>query len=240
MRWDKAGQFSALNFSDAHGFSAPESPKQNGEITKSVVFVVDDEYFSRVNLRLILETSGHTVREFIDCESFLNAYSAEPDSCLVLDVHFPGMSGLELLNRLENMPRLPTIIVSGRSSISEAVQSMKSGVLDFMEKPVDARHLLDAVQSALNHSRRTDSQAQLHELAVDHLADLTPRQKQVMNLVLAGHPSKNIAFLLGVSQRTVENHRASIMHKTGATSLPALARLVIAASNYRQDASATL
>ena len=237
MRWDKAGHFSALNFSDAHEVTAEEALKDSGETTKSVVFIVDDEYFSRTNIRLILESSGYNVIEFIDCESFIKSYAPAPDSCLVLDVHFPGMSGLELLERLQNTLQLPTIIVSGCSNISEAVQSMKSGVLDFIEKPIDSRHLLDAVRSALHHAKRTESEFQLQELAVDHLADLTPRQNQIMNLVLAGHPSKAIAFILGISQRTVENHRASIMHKTGATSLPALARLVIAASTYRQDAA---
>ena len=134
--------------------------------------------------------------------------------------------------------RLPTIIISGSSDISEAVQSMKSGATDFIEKPIAPETLLCAVRKALEQSRRMNAVSHLKEVAVDHLANLTPRQNEIMNLVLAGQPSKNIAADLGISQRTVENHRASIMHKTGATSLPALARLVIAASHYRQETAA--
>ena len=116
---------------------------------------------------------------------------------------------------------------------------MKSGAMDFIEKPIVPETLITAVRKALGQSKRMTSASHLQEVAVDHLAHLTPRQQEITNLVLAGHPSKNIAANLGISQRTVENHRASITHKTGTTSLPALSRLVVAASHYRQETAAT-
>jgi two-component system CheB/CheR fusion protein len=239
MKWDKAGLFSAMNFAEAQEFAPTAASDQMGPSAGPAVFVVDDDYFSRSGVRLTLEGAGLTVLDFTDCETFLADYEPRPESCLVLDVHFPGMGGLELLGRLQAVATsLPTIIISGDSDISEAVQSMKSGATDFIEKPIAPETLLGAVRKALEQSRRMNAVSHLKEVAVDHLADLTPRQNEIMNLVLAGHPSKNIAVDLGISQRTVENHRASIMHKTGATSLPALARLVIAASHYRQETAA--
>jgi two-component system CheB/CheR fusion protein len=239
MKWDKAGHFSALRFSEIQESPPTTTVDQTGRRAGPAVFVVDDDYFSRAGVRLTLEGVGLTVLDFADCETFLADYAPCPDSCLVLDMHFPGMGGLELLGRLQAVAlRLPTVVISGSSDISEAVQSMKSGATDFIEKPIPSEALLDAVRGALEQSRRMSAVSHLKEVAVDHLADLTPRQRQIMNLVLAGHPSKNIAADLGISQRTVENHRASIMRKTGATSLPALARLVIAASTYRQETAA--
>lgn len=138
------------------------------------------------------------------------------------------MDGLELLRRMGDMANSPPIIVvSGGGSISEAVQSMKQGALDFIEKPVARDVLVASVKRALGRSRCSDSISASRAAALGHLAGLTVRQRQIMDLVLAGHPSKNIAVRLGISQRTVENHRASIMHRTGAHSLPALARLVM-------------
>ena len=179
----------------------------------------------------MLEESGWRVEDFSACEAFLEAYSPRPQACLVLDMHFPGMGGLELLERLKvAAPALPTIVISGSSGISEAVESMKAGATDFLEKPVECRRLVDGVRRALRQALGSASHSATRAAAVDHLAELTPRQSEIMTLVLDGHPSKNIAADLGISRRTVENHRAAIMHKTGSKSLPALARLVLEAS----------
>jgi two-component system CheB/CheR fusion protein len=112
---------------------------------------------------------------------------------------------------------------------------MKAGALDFIEKPVSRDELLACVERALEQSRDSSKQVAWREDAANHLAGLTPRQREIMELVLAGHPSKNIAADLGISQRTVENHRASIMKKTGSKSLPALARLALAAARNGAD-----
>jgi two-component system CheB/CheR fusion protein len=240
MKWDKAGYFSVDHFSDVEYLPGAPVVDQDVLSGRPIAFVVDDDYFSRSGARIMLEDAGVTVQDFADCETFLAAYSARPNACLVLDIHFPGMGGLELLGRMQKVAQqLPTVMMSGDSVISEAVQSMKMGASDFIEKPIFANLLVEAVLKALVESRRKTSVSHLKEVATDHLADLTPRQREIMKLVLKGQPSKNIAADLGISQRTVENHRASIMHKTGATSLPALARLVIAASNYRQETEAS-
>ncbi len=121
-------------------------------------------------------------------------------------------------------------MITGNSDVAMAVQAMKAGAADFIEKPIGAAELLASIDRALELSRDSRKIVAWQADAAAHLATLTPRQRQIMELVLAGHPSKNIAADLGISQRTVENHRASIMKKTGSISLPALARLALAAS----------
>jgi two-component system CheB/CheR fusion protein len=198
--------------------------------TPEKIFVVDDEYFTREGICGLLQDAHWDVEAFSSCEAFLAGDHNRPNSCVVLDIHFPGMGGLELLDRLAEAPNSPPIIVvSGGGAISEAVQSMKQGALDFIEKPVAADRLVASVRLALRRSRRSGEISASRDAALGRLTDLTTRQRQIMDMVLAGQPSKNIAADLGISQRTVENHRASIMHRTGAHSLPALARLVMGA-----------
>ena len=153
------------------------------------------------------------------------------EACLVIDAYLPGMDGIELLRRLDDAGhRLPAIMITGNSDVPMAVQAMKAGASDFIEKPISRDELLASVERALEQSRDSSKLLAWREDAANHVAGLTPRQRQIMALVLAGHPSKNIAADLGISQRTVENHRASIMKKTGSKSLPALARLALAAA----------
>jgi two-component system CheB/CheR fusion protein len=238
MKWDKAGQFSAVGFAEA-----PELPRapvmdSEGHEERPVVFVVDDDYFARTAVRIMLEDAGLRVREFETGEAFLAGYEPQAECCLVLDLHLPGMGGIDLLRQMDQAAAPPAVVISGASGIAEAVTSMKVGATDFIEKPIREDALLESVRAALRRSKRQDSASHLKEVAVEHLSELTARQRQVLSLVLAGHASKIIAYRLGISQRTVENHRAVIMQKTGATSLPALARLAIAASPYRQDTAA--
>ena len=142
-------------------------------------------------------------------------------------MHFPGMDGLELLGRISDMPEgPPVVILSGSSRISEAVRSIKEGASDFIEKPVVADRLIAGVREALQHRRHENKILAYRDAALEHTDDLTSRQRQIMDMVLAGQPSKNIAADLGISQRTVEKHRASIMDRTGARSIPDLARVV--------------
>ena len=151
------------------------------------------------------------------------------EACLLIDAYLPGMSGLELLQRLRDAgDRLPAIMITGNSDVPMAVQAMKSGASDFIEKPVGRAELIACVERALEQSRDASKLFAWRETAANHIADLTATQRQIMELVLAGHPSKNIAADLGISQRTV--NRASIMKKTGSKSLPALARLALAAA----------
>jgi two-component system CheB/CheR fusion protein len=196
-----------------------------------VVFVVDDDSLVREAIRCVLEEDGRTVEAYSSCEAFLDAYRPGREACLLIDAYLPGMNGLELLRHLSDAGhRLPAVMITGSSDVPMAVQAMKAGASDFIEKPIGSSELLVSVEHALEQSRDSSKLSAWRGTAASHVADLTPRQRQIMELVLAGHPSKNIAADLGISQRTVENHRASIMKKTGAKSLPALARLALAAT----------
>jgi two-component system CheB/CheR fusion protein len=181
----------------------------------------------------VLEDDGRLVEDYAGSAAFLAAFGAgRPgrNACLLVDAEMLGINGLELLEQLAATGHaLPVIVITGHGDVAMAVRAMKAGALDFIEKPVRAPELLASVAHALDHSRDADAQAARHATAAASIASLTPRQRDVMAMVLAGHPSKNIAADLGISQRTVENHRASIMRKTGARSLPALARLALAA-----------
>jgi two-component system, chemotaxis family, CheB/CheR fusion protein len=196
-----------------------------------IIFVIDDDSHIRDGLRKVLEADGRTVEDFATCEAFLEAYHPGHAACLVVDAYLPGMSGLELLEHLSHSShRLPAIMITGNGDVPTAVKAMKAGALDFIEKPFNHSDLRASVERALEQSRDSGKLLAWREAAANHIAALTPRQRQIMDLVLAGHPSKNIAADLGISQRTVETHRASIMKKTGAKSLPALARLALAAA----------
>ncbi len=196
-----------------------------------VIFLVDDDANLRDAVRLVLEDDGRTVRDFADTEAFLAAYTPSSDGCLLIDAYLPGMGGLELLQHLRAAgDPLPSIMITGSSDVPMAVKAMKAGAADFIEKPIAAADLLASIGRALERSRDSCKLVAWRASAAEHIAGLTPRQHQIMDLVLAGHPSKNIAADLGISQRTVENHRASIMKTTGTKSMPALARLALAAS----------
>jgi two-component system CheB/CheR fusion protein len=141
------------------------------------------------------------------------------------------MSGVELIERLKaEGHQLPAIMITGSGDVPMAVQAMKAGAVDFIEKPVGHEDLLASVMHALEHTRDAATLSAHRETAALSVATLTTRQRQILDLVLAGHPSKNIAADLGISQRTVDNHRAAIMRKTGSKSLPALVRTALAAA----------
>ncbi len=202
----------------------------NGAINPTI-FVVDDDAATRLSIRGVLEHDGQTVADFPDAETFQASYRAGSEACLLVDAYLPGLSGIGLLVALRtaNDP-LPTIVFTGSSDVPIAVKAMRAGASDFIEKPVGREELLASIRRALRQSHEIELVHEEHAGAARHLAGLTERQRQVLDLVLAGHPSKNIAADLRISQRTVENHRASIMLKTGAKSLPDLVRLAVAAA----------
>ena len=209
----------------------PGSQATSGDASAGTVFVVDDDKGVRDTIRGLLEHGGRSVETFASGEGFLGRYTSGLGGCLLLDAYMPGLSGLDLLRRLRrDGQRLPTVMMTGHSDVAMAVEAMKAGALDFLEKPIGAADLATAVDRALHVDHDGTAMAQWRAGAAAHVAQLTARQHQIMDLVLAGHPSKNIAADLGISQRTVENHRAAIMTKTQAKSLPALARLALAAS----------
>jgi two-component system CheB/CheR fusion protein len=201
-----------------------------------IIFVVDDDSHVREGIRSVLEEEGRTVEDYATCEAFLEAYHPGREGCLLIDAYLPGMKGLELLHRLGDAGhRLPAIMITGSSDVPMAVQAMKAGAMDFIEKPVGRSELLLSVERALEQSRDASKRSAWRDDAARRVARLTRRQRQIMALVLDGHPTKNIAADLGISQRTVETHRAAIMKKTGTKSLPALARLALAAVGNGAD-----
>lgn len=195
-------------------------------VAAPVIYVVDDDSQIRAAIRTVLEDEGMHVEDFADAEAFLNEPRPFDGACLLIDAYLPEMSGLELLDALNSSGhRLPAIMITGNSDVAIAVQAMKAGATDFIEKPVGRGELLDAIKRALDQFHDTAVVAARQDAAAEVITGLTKRQREVMDMVLAGHPNKNIAADLGISQRTVENHRATIMRKTGTRSLPELARL---------------
>jgi two-component system CheB/CheR fusion protein len=195
------------------------------------IFIVDDDSHIREGLREMLEENGLAVEAFSTCEAFLAACHPGREACLILDAYLPGMDGIELIRQMNVAgSKLPVIMITGNSDVPMAVQAMKAGAVDFIEKPIHREELLASIERAMERSRDSSKLSAWRDDAASQLSGLTTRQRQIMELVLAGHPSKNIAANLGISQRTVENHRASIMKKSGSKSLPALARLAIAAA----------
>jgi len=219
----------------------PRPPNGAGAVSATgralpVVFVVDDDEQVRQALRSTLEADGWNAETYADSEAFLRAYRPGRVGCLLVDAYLPGMNGLGLLRHLRlNGDALPSIMITGKGDVPMAVTAMKAGADDFIEKPVGYKELSEAIEKAVEHSRDAAKRAAWRQSAAQYIAELTPRQRQIMDLVLAGHPSKNIAADLGISQRTVENHRASIMKRTGSHSLPALARLAVTAALSEAD-----
>lgn len=182
-------------------------------------------------MRDLLQENGYAVELFADGPAFLEAYRLGREGCLLVDVMMPGMSGVELIERLKAEGHaLPTIVITGSGAVPIAVEAMKAGAVDFIEKPVGHKELLAGVKRALDQTQDTTKPSACRDQAALRIATLTRRQRQILDLVLAGHPSKNIAADLGISQRTVDHHRAAIMRKTGSKSLPALIRTALAAA----------
>ena len=199
--------------------------------TSPVISVVDDNAGVRTLLKEILEDEGHSVELFPDCEAYLDAHQPGRLGCILSDVMMPGMGGIEMLELLLGLgDQIPVVMMTGVADVSMAVKAMKAGAFDFLEKPFRHADLLTIVDSALDHAHSIAASSENHRSAARRMACLTDRQNQVLELVLAGHPSKNIAADLGISQRTVDNHRAAIARKTGSSSLPELIRLALTAN----------
>jgi FixJ family two-component response regulator len=190
---------------------------------RQTVFVVDDDAAVRGSLAMLLKSVSLEVKTFESAGQFLEQLPPEPGGCLVLDIRMPGMSGLELQQQLKlrGCP-LPVIFITGHGDVSMAVHAMREGAIDFIEKPFRDQELLDRIYQALelDRSRRrvADEAVQLRE----RFAGLTPREHDVMLRIARGQANKVIAIELGLSERTVEIHRAKVMHKTGARSLAEL------------------
>jgi len=184
--------------------SRPAPPPLATEPDAPIIFIVDDDRHVRDGIRSVLEQDGRLVEDFASGEAFLDVYRPRHQACLLVDAYLPGMTGVELLMKLDQSGRrLPSVMITGSSDVHIAVEAMKAGASDFLEKPLSANDLLTVVDRALELAADSSKLTQWRDAATQHVASLTPRQREIMDLVLAGHPSKNIAADLGVSRRTV-------------------------------------
>jgi FixJ family two-component response regulator len=192
------------------------------------VFVVDDDEGVRNSLRFLLKSVGLATDALASASEFLAAYKPNQPGCLVLDVRMPGMSGLELQQQLNLRGAvIPVIFITGHGDIAMAVEAMQQGAFDFLQKPFRDQDLIDRIQRALERDARNRAALNQHARIRERLDSLTPREREVLALMTRGQPNKIMAAELGVSQRTVEIHRARVMEKSGAASLAQLVRMVM-------------
>ena len=202
----------------------------NQNAAAPTIFIVDDDPEIRTAMRDMVERHGYRAEVFADGESFLKACSPDQSGCLLVDARMPGLGGLDLIKRVTGMQlSLPVIMITAYGEIAMAVTAMKAGAFDFLQKPVRPDELLESIKDALNYSDRRPEQPADRRIAAAKIEFLTSRQRDILEKVLAGSPSKIIAADLQISQRTVDNHRAAIMRKVGAKSLSALIRVALAA-----------
>jgi len=193
-----------------------------------IVHVVDDDEAMRDSMAFLLRAENFQVQTYADAADFLTALPQIKVGCVVTDVRMPGMSGIELLQRLRELKvSLPVIVVSGHGDVPLAVEAMKTGALDFIEKPFDDDVFLRAVRTALG-AQAVDSQRQAQKATINsRLESLSNREREVLEGLVAGHPNKTIAYDLGISPRTVEIYRANVMEKMQAKSLSELVRMAL-------------
>ena len=200
-------------------------------MTKSLwVHIVDDDDAVRDSLFTLLRSAGFAVRTHNCAKSFFEDYHAEETGCVLVDMRMPDATGSDVQERISRMGDAPPIIIiTGHADIRMAVMAMKRGAVEFLEKPVDPQVLLDHVDKAVKRREYTLGELVKIEEAQAKIGVLTPREKDVLKHLLIGRPNKIIARELGLSPRTVEIHRARVMEKTGAGSLPRLVRMALAA-----------
>jgi RNA polymerase sigma factor (sigma-70 family) len=193
----------------------------------SVVYIVDDDEAVRDSLVTLLETRGYRTKAFATAEAFLECATAPSlPGCLLLDVNLPGVGGLSLLQQIGQVsPHLPVLMITGMGQVATAVQAMKAGALDFLEKPLDPDSLFALVERALSASAQASASAEQRSKVRAWLDRLTPRERSVFDRLAQGKTNKQIAAELNISPRTVEIHRANVMEKLGATNVSDLIRL---------------
>ena len=195
---------------------------------RGTVYVVDDDEAVRDSLQWLLEGKDYRVRCFESAESFLSRYDAREVACLIVDIRMGGMTGLELQNRLiENKSPLPIVFITGHGDVPMAVDTMKKGAMDFIQKPFKEDQLLDLVERMLDHATEAFADHQVAQNRDALIARLTLRESQVLERIVAGRLNKQIADDLGISIKTVEAHRANIMEKLNANTVADLLKIAL-------------
>jgi len=201
----------------------------------AVVHLIDDDEAVRQSLAFLLATAGHAVRVYESAEAFLDAAPTVQPGCIVSDVRMPGIDGLALQRRLKEIGiTLPVVIMTGHADVPLAVEAMKAGAIDFIEKPFDDQVLLSAIEVALTQQGAASQRNTEARQILARIGALSERERQVLDGLVAGHPNKTIAYDLDLSPRTVEVHRANLMTKMGANSLSELVRMVVIAGRPDQ------
>ncbi|TKB85323.1 MAG: response regulator transcription factor FixJ [Mesorhizobium sp.] len=199
-----------------------------------LVHVVDDDVDVRKSLGFLLATADFAVRLYESATAFLATATSHLDGCIVTDVRMPGIDGIEFLRQLRTRGHtLPVIVMTGHADVALAVQAMKEGAADFIEKPFDDEVLIEAIRSALDSRNRTEATHPQSAEIRDRLAALSERERQVLDGLVSGLPNKTIAYDLGISPRTVEIHRANVMSKMAASSLSHLVRMALVVESKR-------
>jgi len=198
--------------------------------TEATVFVVDDNVGVRKSLRALLESAGLAVEAYASGEEFLAAYDPERPGCLVLDVRLRRSSGLDLQDDLRRRKAmLPIIVLTGHGNVPTSVRALKAGAVDFLQKPAPPKLLLERIRAALDSDRKARAVTTERTVVMERLARLTPREREVMELLIAGNTSKEIAVAMKVSVRTVEGHRRMVLSKMDVSSAAQLVRTVLGA-----------
>ena len=194
----------------------------------STVFIIDDNSAVRDAIRWLVEQVGLKAKTYASAQEFLSSFHPDMRGCIVLDIRMPGMSGIELQEKLfhDNI-QLPVIIVTGHGDVPITVRAMKAGAFEFLQKPFNDQTLLDAIHAALDKYSALWQQEERRNQACKSLAMLTPREREVLDLLRKGKPNKVIASVLGLSVRTVEGHRANITEKMGVKSLGQLIEMML-------------
>ncbi|MBX7200858.1 MAG: response regulator [Rhodospirillaceae bacterium] len=199
-------------------------------MSEATVFVVDDDPDVRDSLAALLSSAGLNPRVFDSATAFLAQYQAGDSGCLVADIRMPDMDGIALQTELTNRKAgLPVIIVTGHGDVPLAVRAMKAGAMDFIEKPFDDERLLESIQRGLSKAAAEKDSVEATQAIGARIATLTPRELEVLELLIAGHPNKVVGHHLDISPRTVEVHRGRLMDKMQARNLSDLVRMALAA-----------
>lgn len=193
------------------------------------VYIIEDDDAVRDSLQLMLESVGRETEAFNSADTFLNSYHPNMAGCIVLDIRMPGMNGMELQRKLNELNAiLPIIFVTGHGDVPMAVEAMQQGALDFVQKPYREQELLDKISMAMNLDTENRASLEQQQLILERMQGLTPREQDVLALMVEGKANKVIAIDLDISQRTVEIHRSRVMEKLQANSLAHLVRMFMA------------